>query len=236
MERTEDLQLNGLKILRRDDLPGYTTDSVLLADFVKTKPGLLICDLGTGTGIIPFLLIGRMISIKVTGIEINQELEELAARSAELNGLEHSMRTIHGDIRHIEELVPAQSFHAVVCNPPYFSGDQGRAHTHQLNCDEQDILKAVKHSLLPKGYFYTCCPADRLLIMADVMRQHGLEPKRVRFVASRVEKAPYLVLIEGRLGAKPGYIIEPQLIILDESNQYTDELNSIYHIHNEEKS
>lgn len=236
MERTEDLQLDGLKILRRDDLPGYTTDSVLMADFVRTKPGLLICDLGTGTGIIPLLLIGRMPTIKVIGIEINQELAELASRSAALNGLEHGMRIVHGDIRQIKELVPAHSFDAVVCNPPYFTGDQGRAHTHQLSCDEQDILKAVKYSLLPKGYFYTCCPADRLLIMADVMRQHGLEPKRIRFVASRAEKAPYLVLIEGRLDVKPGYIIGPQLIILNESNQYTDELKSIYHIHNEEKS
>ena len=33
MERLEDLRLGGLKIWRRDDLPGYTTDSVLLADF-----------------------------------------------------------------------------------------------------------------------------------------------------------------------------------------------------------
>ena len=236
MERIEDLQLNGLKILRRDDLPGYTTDSVLLADFVKTKPGLLVCDFGTGTGIIPLLLIGRMPSMKVTGIEINKELAELAARSAAINRLEQNMSIIHGDIRQIEDLIPARSFQAVVCNPPYFTGNQGSAHTHQLSCSEQDILKAAKYSLLPQGYFYTCCPADRFLIMADVMRQHGLEPKRIRFVSSLVDKAPYLVLIEGKLGAKPGYVMMPQLIMLDELNQYTDETKAIYHINNEDKT
>lgn len=67
MERIEDLQLKGLRIFRRDDLPGYTTDSVLLADFVKAKSGDCVCDFGTGTGIIPLLLIGRLPSVKSRG-------------------------------------------------------------------------------------------------------------------------------------------------------------------------
>ena len=235
MERIEDLQLNGLKIIRNEDLPGYTTDSVLLAEFVRTKPGVSICDLGTGTGIIPLLLIGRQPNINITGIEIHNELAELAKKSVKLNELEEYIHIILGDIRQIDQFAPPKSFDVVVCNPPYFTENVGGINTHQHTCNEEDVIKAAVHLLLPRGYFYACCPANRLLVIADAMRKHNVAPKFIRFIASRQDKAPYLVLIQGRLGAKAGYVTLPQLILLDSSNQYTDEMNKIYHIKNEEK-
>lgn len=158
----------------------------------------------------------------------------LAAKSAALNDLEQTMRIIHGDIREISKLVSPNSFQVIVCNPPYFCGKQGSFHTHQLTCNEQDMLKAVRYALMPRGTFFTCCPADRFLLMADVMRENGLAPKRVRFVSSRADKAPYLVLIEGKLGAKPGYVMMPQLVALNAHNEYTPEMKTIYHMNNED--
>ena len=36
-ERIEDLQCKGLKIIQDDELYSFTSDSVILANFVKTK-------------------------------------------------------------------------------------------------------------------------------------------------------------------------------------------------------
>ena len=58
-ETLEDLQLNGLKILQKTSGFRFGMDSVLLADFAQVRPTDHVADFGTGTGILPLLLIGR---------------------------------------------------------------------------------------------------------------------------------------------------------------------------------
>lgn len=235
MERVEDLRLGGLKIYRRDDLPGYTTDSVLLADFAKRLKGRRVCDLGTGTGIIPLLLLGRRPELVLTGIEINEELAVLAQKSAALNGLEDRFSVTRGDLREAECLLPGESFDAVICNPPYHPGSQGRPDSHQHSCDEADAARAARWLLKPKGRLYICCPAGRMLVTAGAMSAAGIEPKRIRMASSFAHKAPYLCLMEGTLGAKPGCVFEPQLVLLKAPRRYSGEYKAIYHMEEEDK-
>ena len=60
------------------------------------------------------------------------------------------------------------------------------------------------------------------------MRAKKIEPKRIRMVCPRADKAPNLCLVEGKLDARPGLHMEPTLIIYDENGQYTPELRRIY--------
>ncbi len=235
MERVEDLQLGGLKIYRRDDLPGYTTDAVLLADFAKRLKGKRVCDLGTGTGIIPLLLLGRRPELILTGIEINPELAVLAQKSAALNGLEDQYSVTRGDIREAERLLSGASFDAVICNPPYHPDSQGGPDSHQHTCDEKDAARAARWLLKPKGRLYICCPAGRMLVMAGAMSAEGIEPKRIRMVASFTHKAPYLCLMEGALRAKPGCVFEPQLVLMEAPGRNSTEYRAIYHMEEEDK-
>ena len=236
MERVEDLQLGGLRILRRDDLPGYTTDAVLLADFAKGLKGSRVCDLGAGTGIISLLLIGRRPELCVTGLEISPDLAALAQRSAALNDLAGQMHILQGDIREIHQLLPATSFDAVICNPPYHADGQGGQHSHQHCCDEEDVAGAAGFLLKPKGRLYVCCPPKRMFVMAEAMKRRSIEPKRLRLVASLPHKAPYLCLIEGISGAKPGCVLEPQLVLMQDSGTYSAEYKAIYHMEEEDDS
>ena len=98
MERIDDLQLKGLKIIQDTDLFCFGTDAVLLADFVKLKKNSRVADLGTGMGILPLLLFGRRQDITVKGLELQKALYDLACRSVELNGLEANIEMINGDI------------------------------------------------------------------------------------------------------------------------------------------
>ena len=45
-----------LRIIYDDALFPPGTDSFLLGDFARTRPGELVCDLGSGTGLIGLLL------------------------------------------------------------------------------------------------------------------------------------------------------------------------------------
>ena len=81
-----------------------------------------------------------------------------------------------------------------------------------------------------QGRFCLCQRPERLTDVLLAMRQNGLEPKRLRWVQQRSEKAPWLFLAEGKAGAKPGLVTEPPLIVENADGSYTDEMKQIYHI------
>ena len=62
----------------------------------------------------------------------------------------------------------------------------------------------------------------------ETMRAHDLEPKKLRLVQGRTDKAPKLFLCEAKRGAKQGYMdVLPALIVEDE-NGFTEEMKQIY--------
>ena len=87
-ERIDDLQLKGLKLIQDKTGFCFGIDAVLLANFAKVKNNAKVVDLGTGTGIIPILIAGKSKASKIIGVEIQEEVYEMATRSVKLNDLE----------------------------------------------------------------------------------------------------------------------------------------------------
>lgn len=80
-ERIDDLQLKGLKIIQDTNGFCFGIDAVLLANFTKIKKDAKVVDLGTGTGIIPILIAGKSEAKKIIGVEIQEDVYEMATRS-----------------------------------------------------------------------------------------------------------------------------------------------------------
>ena len=55
-------------------------------------------------------------------------------------------------------------------------------------------------------------PTERLADVLCAMRSHGIEPKRLRFLAKSPDAAPSLLFVEGKRGGKSGLVIEPPLV------------------------
>lgn len=228
MEDTwDDLQRGGLRILRRGKAGGYTTDAVLLADFARAQPGQRAVDLGCGGGILPLLLIARVPALQVTGVEIDPELAAMARASVAENGLQDRVRIECGDVRQIRALLPQKSADLVISNPPYHEG-QGEGTRHQTSLNDGELASAAAWLLNNAGRLCLCCPAERLLRVSDALRARRLEPKRLRLVSSLPGRAPYLCLIEARLGARPGLKWEPQLALLEAPGRPSQEYLAIY--------
>ncbi len=85
MERIDDLQYKGLKLIQDDELFCFGCDAVELANFVKGS-NADACDLGCGNGIIATLIAAKR-GMRVTGVEIQPESASLAERNARLNSL-----------------------------------------------------------------------------------------------------------------------------------------------------
>ena len=88
MERWDRLRTGGYRFVYDDALFPPGTDSFLLSAFPKLRPGLRICDLGCGTGLLGLLLLQRQPAMTATGVELLPQAAALAERTAAANGLE----------------------------------------------------------------------------------------------------------------------------------------------------
>ena len=225
-ERIEDLQYKGLRIIVNERGFRYGTDSVLLAGFARANAKERVADLGSGTGVIAILLSART-GAELTAIEIQPEQCDMARRSAAMNGQE--IAVIEADMR--KPYYPAAHGRTSEKGEPGFEG----AATHELYCTLGEVAESAARLIKYGGRFYMCCPAARLSEALCALTAQKLEPKRMRLVASRVEKAPYLALIEAKKGAAPGMIVERTLVVCNEDGSYTDETRSIYHLDENEQ-
>ena len=93
-ERIDDLQRGGLRIIQRENGFRFGTDAVLLADFAAAKRGERVCDMGTGTGVLPLLLSARAEGTTFDAFEVQPDVADMARRSVALNGLEERIRRL----------------------------------------------------------------------------------------------------------------------------------------------
>lgn len=237
-ERIDDLQFKGLKIIQDPRKFCFGTDAVLLSHFAGIRKGDVVADLGTGTGIIPILLAGRSEDARITGLEIQPDMADMARRSIELNDLEGRVKIVEGDIKHAPELLGRNRYTLVVSNPPYKKSGSGKVNPsdciavarHEILCTLEDVVEAASVLLVPYGRFAMVHQSDRLADIIWAMRKASLEPKRVQMVHPRPLKPPNLVLIEGMKHSRSHLKWLPPLYVYDENGQYTEELIEIYHM------
>ena len=60
------------------------------------------------------------------------------------------------------------------------------------------------------------------------LQKEGLEPKRLRFVQQRQDKAPFLFLLEAARGGNPGMQVLPTLFVEDSAGGLSPEMLEIY--------
>ena len=70
--------------------------------------------------------------------------------------------------------------------------------------------------------------AERLVDIFCTLRKNKLEPKVIRFVHSKQNDKPNLILIKSVKNAKEFLKIEKPLIVYKDSGEYTDEILKIY--------
>lgn len=213
------------------------TDSVLLADFVNISGRTRGIDLGSGSGILPLLLLWRSEKLHMTGLEILPEAVDIARENLEANGLAERATLRCGDIRELRGLFASGEFDLVVSNPPYFSEGSGklspkpeRAQARgEKSCSLNELCTAAAYLCRTGGAFFMVYRAERCAEAICALNAKGLEPKRLRFVSHSAGREPMLVLIESRRGAKPGLHVMPELHLRNADGSETDEVLKIYH-------
>lgn len=233
------LGYEGLKIIQRPDIFNFSLDSTILADFVTiNKSTKEIIDLGCGNGYIPIFLTLRT-NAHITGVEIQEEIYDIAKRSVSLNNLDSQITIINEDMKNIPSLYMKKRIDVITCNPPYFpykeeslinlSAYQTIAR-HEVKITLDEVLAVANSTLKDGGIFAMVHRSERLIDILESFRRHNIEPKRIRFVYPKTSsKESLAVLIEGIKTGKPGSLkILPPLYVNNSDGSYTKEILKIF--------
>ena len=209
-----------------------STDSMLLADFVRLPKSARVLDLGSGCGTLGLLLCAKDPGCSVTGVELTENAHHCALENIRRNGLEGRLYSICADLRSMPPEVETGSFHACVSNPPYFFGGEASRKTPLARredcCSPADLFSAASKYLRFGGDLYLVHKPERLAQLCSESTNAGLEPKRLRLVRHKENGPIALILLQCRKGGKPGLIID-ELALYHADGTPTEDRRRIYH-------
>ena len=235
-ESIDDLQLNGLRLIQKEKGFRFGVDAVLLSHFANIKKKHRVIDLCTGTGIVPFLVYGKYSPQEVIGLEIQEDMVEMANRSSILNNTEDKVKFINGDLKDKKIIDSIGKFDVVTVNPPYKLNNAGIVNPndklaiarHEVMCTLEDVIIASRRLLKDNGRMFIVHRPERLADIFGLMRKYKIEPKRVRMIQPNTKKAPNIVLVEGQRDGGAFLKWEEPLYVYDDNGNYSEEIDRIY--------
>lgn len=214
----------------------YTIDSLLLAHFISPEPGQSLVDLGTGSGIIPILLLHRYPTLSVWGVEIQDRLADLAHQNIRDNGLEPSVTILHGDLTRPGDLPLPANLDWVVSNPPYTALPAGRLNPasekaiarHEVHMTLEQLIRTAAEILTINGRFALIYPVSRLAELLGLLSRSGLAPRTLRMVHPLSRRPARRVLVEAVKGNETPVTLRPPLILQDPAGHPSDEVKRMF--------
>lgn len=236
-ERIDQLYSQDIKIIQSDDVFSFSLDAVLLSNFVKINQSAKnkIVDLCSGNGAVG-LFISNKTKGKITQVEIQPELADMAQRSVELNGLEQQINIINDDLSNTTNYISKDSVDMVTVNPPYFpnqskSKKNPNQHLaiarHEIKTDLQHVIKAASDLLKTGGKLYLVYRPDRLYELMSELNTNRLATKHIQFIYPKKDTEANMILVSAiKDGKNSGLIIDSPITVY-ENGEYTKFMKKI---------
>ena len=209
-----------------------STDSMLLAHFVKMPRNARILDLGSGCGTLGLALCAKDSGCSVTGLEITENAHNCALENIRRNDLSARLSSICRDLRNL----PAEfsgAFHCCVSNPPYFSGGPANQATpiarREDFCSPAELFRTASKALRSGGDFFLVHKPERLAQLIACGAAVSLEAKNLTFIRHKEGGPITLILLQLRKGGKPGLQIHEHCLF-DTCGKPTAYYREVYHI------
>ncbi len=202
----------------------YNSDSIFLYDFISTfKPKGELLDVGCGVGIIS-LLLSRDFNIETTIIDKQEKMLSYAKHNYAINNLE--VKSYLGDFT---ELKINNKFDFIVSNPPFYDSNVQQSENTHLNISRYahhlpivDFIDKVKKLLKPRGWFIFCYDAKQVDLLLHHLKLNGINPEKIQFVHSKLDRESKLVMIAARMNSKSMTQILPPFIVFDDESVYRE--------------
>ncbi len=220
-----------IRVLQKKRGYRFSVDAPLLADFIQTQETDRLLELGTGSGIIALLLSIKPF-MRLTALEIQESLIDLAQRNVRLNNLEDRIEVVRADLRTYSS---EQRYDVVFSNPPYIKkksgylspSDEKSVAKHELKCTIFDIMQKTEKLLKAQGVAYFVYPAIRKEDFMRATEDVRLKLRSIRYIHPHRHSDPNLFLVScDRLTRETQQL--PPLILYDRDGEYTREAQSIF--------
>lgn len=227
MIRLDDLCIENYKIFQDDELYNFSTDAILLANFINFKSKDVVCDLCSGNGVVGILGAIKNYYKKIYLVEIQECLANLAKKTIEYNKLDN-IEVLNEDLKNLSNKFLSGSFDVVCCNPPYRKCDgqiQNQSEhlsicNFEKNVTLEDIIKISSFLLKFGGKFFMINSAHRLEETICLLNKYNFKTKILQIVNPKVNKNANVFLIKAVKNAKSGIKILPNLILNDDEGNF----------------
>ncbi len=232
MKVTIDNFLGG-KIQLKQSVSGYraTSDSVLLASAVLAKDGQSVLDVGCAGGIVSFCLDARIENLKITGVDIQEDLIALAKENNELN--KTNIEFLHIDLFKKSDLLKGKQFDHVVTNPPFYANGQGRVNEEQNMAfhESENIdkwIRACAKFVKAKGSLTLIHRTDALPDILSALKKTALGGIQVIPLVKDKNSLSKRVIVRAFLGSKKPFELKKEFVLHSENrNGYLSEAEEI---------
>ena len=226
-----------MKIVQDTEMFNFSLDSVFLPNFVTLNKNISnILDIGSGNAPIP-LILSTKTRAKITGVEIQKEVFELAKKSININNLNDQIEVINADINDFYKNCNPEFFDVIVCNPPFFKvtndsklneSDYKTIARHEIKLNLEQILTISRKLLKNNGVIALVHRPERLVDIIALMREQNIEPKKIQLVYPRENENANILLVEGMKNGKPGITILPPLYTHLKNGDYTEQVKKFF--------
>jgi len=208
----------------------YNSDSIFLYDFISSfKPKGTLLDVGCGVGIIS-LLLSRDFNIETSIIDKQEKMLNYARHNYVLNGLE--AKSYLGDFI---EFKTDDRYDYIISNPPFYDERVQQSEDTHLNIARyahhlpiEGFIRRVKTFLKPKGWFIFCYDAKQIDLLLHHLKLNGINPEKIQFVHSKIDRESKLVMIAARNNSKSMTRVCPPFVVLDDDNIYRPQTEAIF--------
>ena len=202
----------------------YNSDSIFLYDFISAfNPKGELLDVGCGVGIIS-LLLTRDFPLQTSIIDKQEKMLSYAKHNFVLNALK--AKTYLGEF---EEHQTEDRYDFIISNPPFYDASVTQSENTHLNIARyahhlpiEGFIKKVKTFLRPKGWFIFCYDAKQIDLLLHHLKINGINPEKIQFVHSKIDRDSKLVMIAARNNSKSMTQILPPFVVFDEHSVYRE--------------
>ena len=226
-----------LKIVQDSEMFSFSLDSVLLPNFVTLNKKITnILDIGCGNDPIP-LILSTKTNAKITGIEIQESVYDMAVESVKINNKEDQIKIINDDINEFYKNEETDKYDVITCNPPFFKyiessninkNDYKTIARHEVKLNLNQLFTIARKLLKNNGVIAIVHRPERFLDVVMEMKQNNIEPKRVQFIYPKTNMEANIMLIEGTKNGNPGLKILPPIYSHKDNGEYTDTVKKYF--------
>lgn len=240
MDVTQDAFLEGA-VSALQPRQGYRAgiDAVFLAASIPALPGQKILELGLGAGIAALCLIARVPGVKITGLELQADLCQLAQENAQRNKCDLALNVIEADIKsgtcalEVMGLKPC-SFDHVYANPPFYDEacvrrppDQSKAKAHSFaQGDLETWVKLMVGMAAPKATVTLIHRADKLDEILSLFNRR-LGGVIVTPLHSEADLPATRIIVQGIKGSRAPLTLNHGFVLHKQGGDFRDQAKAI---------